>query len=622
MRPICCCRKKGEMLQEVRVHHVMPEAILCQLGPKSGFGRATVASLGGDALAEKMFARLSKRGVILVTPQRLRDSDGYAPLHVDLLEAVPSVATYEKSVRELLCELFRKNMICDLGAAVSASLVKKTERGGCLLNIGAGLSAVSVDPFPAADNEPADARILDYGATVGVATVGFGATVDQAPRDPKTLGAIFQSYQLGAEISCTVLPAKAIDGKYVVVEARIAAATKGPTAMGYLLLADTSKKQTTLPVGSVVNAFVRFVPNERVQGILPFFVASMNSGNAGVIPTIKTTVPPSRMLISGKFPWRSEDISEADDTQGEEDRGRLRRRKIEEAIDAYEREKYHIPKSPEEFKKMLLASPNSSFLWTQYMAHHLDLNQVEEARNVAEKALKTIGVRETKELLNVWVAYMNLENIHGTAESLAAIFRRCLQHSDDQLIVHEKLAEIFGSSRKFQQQLSLCRAMSSKFRNEMRVWERLGTVLIDTNKRDQLKRFLKDVANALGKNDQCLVVEHLAVHEYKSGTTEGGRALFEGLVAKAPKKSDVWSVYLDQELSLIARSAQEASVTHVRKIFERLATLSFPPKVMQAFLTRYLTFEQAHGTPADVEKVKSIARAYVESRVGSTATNE
>lgn len=51
------------------------------------------------------------------------------------------------------------------------------------------------------------------------------------------------------------------------------------------------------------------------------------------------------------------------------------------------------PEDAAAFERLLLASPNSSLLWLQFMAHHLQATQIEQARSVAERALKTISFR-------------------------------------------------------------------------------------------------------------------------------------------------------------------------------------------------------------------------------------
>ena len=51
------------------------------------------------------------------------------------------------------------------------------------------------------------------------------------------------------------------------------------------------------------------------------------------------------------------------------------------------------PESTDDFDRLLLSSPNSSILWLQYMAFHLQATEIEKARAVAERALKTISFR-------------------------------------------------------------------------------------------------------------------------------------------------------------------------------------------------------------------------------------
>nr|KAJ0208371.1 hypothetical protein LSAT_V11C500277070 [Lactuca sativa] len=47
------------------------------------------------------------------------------------------------------------------------------------------------------------------------------------------------------------------------------------------------------------------------------------------------------------------------------------------------------------------------------MTFFLSLNEVEKARSMAERALRTINIREESEKMHVWVAYFNLENEYG-----------------------------------------------------------------------------------------------------------------------------------------------------------------------------------------------------------------
>ncbi len=75
------------------------------------------------------------------------------------------------------------------------------------------------------------------------------------------------------------------------------------------------------------------------------------------------------------------------------------------------------------------------------------LTEFDKARLVAEKALKTISFREEKEKLNVWVAWMNLENSYGTEETLRKVFNDATAFNEPKE-VYMRLAEIYEKSQK------------------------------------------------------------------------------------------------------------------------------------------------------------------------------
>lgn len=52
------------------------------------------------------------------------------------------------------------------------------------------------------------------------------------------------------------------------------------------------------------------------------------------------------------------------------------------------------------------------------MAFMIDKLGIESARKVAERALKSISISNEEDKLNLWVAYMNLENNFGTQQTL------------------------------------------------------------------------------------------------------------------------------------------------------------------------------------------------------------
>lgn len=107
------------------------------------------------------------------------------------------------------------------------------------------------------------------------------------------------------------------------------------------------------------------------------------------------------------------------------------------------------PETADDFERLILGSPSSSYIWVKYMAFHLQHGEIDQARDVAERALKTIHFREEAEKLNVWIAYLNLENSYGTQAKLDAVFQRACQYNESKEM-HLRMVEIYERSNKDQ----------------------------------------------------------------------------------------------------------------------------------------------------------------------------
>lgn len=154
------------------------------------------------------------------------------------------------------------------------------------------------------------------------------------------------------------------------------------------------------------------------------------------------------------FQWSIEDKAESveggtsdDEEEEEADKpGKKRKRKaIEQDLTAEMHTR--TPESVSDFERHLLASPNSSYLWVQYMSFYLQLSDIEKAKEVGRRALRTISIREEQEKLNVWIALLNLEVTYGTDETVEALFKEASRFNDSKTI-HLRLAAIFESSGK------------------------------------------------------------------------------------------------------------------------------------------------------------------------------
>ncbi len=163
------------------------------------------------------------------------------------------------------------------------------------------------------------------------------------------------------------------------------------------------------------------------------------------------------LSLQGGFQWHgmqdpSANKQEADSSSDEDEsqtdhKKKKRKRAIEYDLTGDMHAK--LPDSVSDFERRLLGSPDSSYLWIQYMSFQLQLSEVDKAREIGRRALRTINMREEQEKLNVWIAMLNLENAFGTEESLESAFKEAARMCDSKT-VHLRLATILEESQKLE----------------------------------------------------------------------------------------------------------------------------------------------------------------------------
>uniref|UniRef100_A0A670XW39 Protein RRP5 homolog n=1 Tax=Pseudonaja textilis TaxID=8673 RepID=A0A670XW39_PSETE len=264
------------------------------------------------------------------------------------------------------------------------------------------------------------------------------------------------------------------------------------------------------------------------------------------------------------------------------------------------------PQTADDFDRLVLGSPDSSILWLQFMAFHLQATEIEKARAVAERALKTISFREEQEKLNVWVALLNLENMYGTEERLMKVFERAVQYNEP-LKVFQQLADIYSASEKYKEADDLYNTMLKRFRQEKCVWIKYTTFLLKRGSVEAAHRLMPRALKCLPDKEHVDVISKLAQLEFQFGDAEHGKAMFENMLSTYPKRTDIWSVYIDVMI-------KHGSQKEVRDIFERVIHLNLTAKKMKFFFKRYLEYEKTYGTVETIQAVKAAALEYVKSK--------
>jgi len=295
-----------------------------------------------------------------------------------------------------------------------------------------------------------------------------------------------------------------------------------------------------------------------------------------------------------------------------------KRQEQEKEVDLAEeaREADPSPKTADGFKMLLASNPNSSFAWCQFMAFWLARGEASKARQVAELALQSISCREEQEIYNVWAAYLTLESQHGTNESLHAVFKRAIQNVDQEKRLWYYTIDLLYKGEKYGRVQHMYREMLRKFKGDVDVWAAFYRWCVRFRKHDELKRIPHNALVCLAKDQHVNMMTRFAAIDMREGNMNRGRMILEGLVAKVPRRGDVWSVYVDMEK--VAMNRGKSSPRQVRALFERVITLKFSPKTMQGFFTRYMNFEREFGDEASQAVVMEKATRYVEDKCATS----
>eukprot|EP00897_Mesotaenium_endlicherianum_P004568 jgi/Mesen1/4139/ME000218S03256 len=212
-----------------------------------------------------------------------------------------------------------------------------------------------------------------------------------------------------------------------------------------------------------------------------------------------------------------------------------------------------------------------------------------------------LAVAEEEQQMNVWVAYLNLENVFGDPpkEAVLKLFNRAVTHGSPKAL-HLALLGIYERTKQADLGLQLLRTMLHKFKHSAKVWLRAVQSALTGGAAAAMPTsaggggasassgIFQQGLVALPSHKLVKFASKAAALEYNLGSPERGRHIFESVLAKYPKRGQLWAAFIDQEV-------EAGNDEEVRALFERALAAGLSQKHRKAIAAKYEEFQQEGG---------------------------
>ncbi|KAI0987522.1 hypothetical protein GJ496_009156 [Pomphorhynchus laevis] len=246
-------------------------------------------------------------------------------------------------------------------------------------------------------------------------------------------------------------------------------------------------------------------------------------------------------------------------------------------------------KSTIDYERLIALDSNNSLHWIQYIAFELQQANIDAARSLAEKALSTIDTRQEQHRWNLWVAYLNMESLHGTENSLSKLISRATVEHDERKVL-TVISRICLESGKHKECELILQRICKLYPKEVESWLSIIKLQYEIGDIEKARHTMNTALDTLSIISHHVdIICKSAQFEFHHGSTEKSQAMFEKLITTYPKRTDIWNVYASCFIK--ANRIPEARV-----IFHRVANLSnISRKRLIPVYKQFIDFEKKYG---------------------------
>ena len=297
-----------------------------------------------------------------------------------------------------------------------------------------------------------------------------------------------------------------------------------------------------------------------------------------------------------KFDWENEKSFVSEISNGKEESDEHKKKfmkKMKNQLTSAEEQRLLLERDT-------LLHPSDSSAWLQLIAFEIENVSIDKAREVIQRALKTIPYREDNEKLNIWVSFINLEFKYGNEETLKVTIDEAMKQCE-QIKIFNHLRDMYESAGKHEKSLEICGIIAKKFKHIPDTWVSYGKVLYNIGEYQKARKLLAECLEKLDKRYHIEVTTKFALLESKHGAIEESERLFKGIIDNFPRRNDIWLAYTDM---LVKHSL----IDKAREAYKKFLELEIPSKKKKSVLKKFINFEELHGN----EETKVEAKEYLE----------
>lgn len=256
-----------------------------------------------------------------------------------------------------------------------------------------------------------------------------------------------------------------------------------------------------------------------------------------------------------------------------------------------------------QIEKDLIQTPNNVLLLIKWIKFS-SLENLEQVKNKIKEKLKKIVFKNINEREDLWCEYLYLiaklkDYVLFDEELKKAV---SINSSEN---IYEKTISLFEERELFFLEEDLCNRFVSSCKESYKAKEK--QILFYRKKDIEKAKTLAENAFSILPKEHSRLTVLLAKLEYESGCIEQGRTLFETILAKKAKQTDLWNSYLKEELKI-------KDINSIRRLFERIFKLSLSYKKKKKFTKMCLEFEKKYGDKDTFDRASSIQSKLKEKR--------